>query len=636
MLPGVTQPSPPSIVDPSSIQSEPASPLAVLGVSGQIIDLTTSGKFQNASRLLALAHTISGNLEANLEIYLNLLGEANSRLNSTRSHLNETLVLVQAGNLTGAHVELNLANDELAKTNSNLDTLNLVLARISDIYDIDVTSQLTKVSGLTSLMKSYEKESSNLQSKIASADKRDATVLQLRTLENSILVNQSVVLIGSLHDAKGAPLPSREIQIVLLGTSVGLSTRTLQNGAFRAALRITPAFGLSTAMLTGKFEPTGKDQAKYRPSVSPVVTVEIRYLQAKLLVSPLSASTRVSNPFAIQGRLVDSTNSPIKGKMIGLSVDGTAIEEFATDANGRFTFEYSFPPGTVTGAHIVAVTFIPENDLFAMQTAAFQIEVSYYPTSLSADLPAGPLFSGQTIVVKGAVTSPDAVGNGTVQAFANGKLVSTVQVSSSGKFQAPVTVPFDASNVVITIAFMPVAPWLEASTVTLQIPVTNSISITLACAAMGLVGLAVYKTPRSMLALVTSRRRHQRHEADNGILAEPQAEKHAAKLEQLILDLSTLRQKSLSPSQLIKSVYRSVRVLLSLAFNVTIEPSLTHWEFLEKTRLPLKDASKYLEELTVSFERVEYAEQMIPAMEAEKMVNDSIVLTETVGGKVLN
>ena len=625
------------MVDPSSIQSQPVSPEAFAGISGQIIDFTSSGKFQNASRLVALANIISGSLAAEINVYLNLLANTNTHLKAAGTYLNQTSALIDEGNLTGASARLNMANVELNQTKTNLNTLNLILSRASNVYGIDVTSQLQKLSGLTSLVRNYERQVGNLQSRIASEDKREQTTLQMHTLENTVLVNQSFFLIGSLQNGKGEPLPGREIQILLNETSVELSTRTSDNGTFQAALTIAPALRLSRAEFRGKFEPTGNDQVTYRSSESPSVTVDVTYLQAKLLVSPLSAKARVSDPFSIQGTLLDSSNSPLQGKMVSLSVDNTTADELATDPNGNFDFEYSFEPGTVTGVHIIRVTFTPENDLFAMQTETFQIQVFYYPTSLSTNHPTGPVFSGQTIVVSGIVTSPNATENGTVQAFANGKLLSAVQVSDSGEFQVPVTVPLEASNdVVITLAFLPLTPWLQGSTETLQLPVTNSIAITLTCAAMGLIGLAVYKTPQSMLSPVTTmlrRLKREKEEKENPI--ESPAERHPAKPEALVLDLSAIRVNAASPNQLVKSVYRAARGLLSLAFNVTTEPTLTHWEFFGKTHVLLKDSSNYLEELTISFEGVEYAEQKISEAEAEKAVNNSIVLTETVGGKVL-
>ena len=637
ILPGVTQQNPSLVVDPASVQPEPASSLAVLGLSGQIMDLSTAGKYRNASQLLALAHSISGNLDADLATYLNLLTEANDHLNLTIAYLNQTSTLVEAGNLTSALAELNLANDQLAQTKSTLDTVNLVLSRISDLYDVDVTSQHRKVAGLTSLMKTYQKEAGNLQSRILSADKREPTVLQLRALESSILVNQSLVLVGSLLDANGTPLPSREIQILLIGTSVNASTTTSENGTFSSTLRITPNLNLSIATFTGQFEPIGHDQATYRSSVSPFVAVEVVYLEANLVVSSPSAKARVLDPFAIQGTLLDSNNSPLQGRMVDLSIDNATVAELITDAGGNFSFEYSFDPGTIAGVHIIGVAFVPENDLFAMQTETFPIQVFYYPTSLSANLPAGPVFSGQTIVVTGIITSPNANENGTVQAFANGQPLSTIQVDSGGKFVLPVTVPLEASSdVVITLAFLPITPWLQGSTETLQLPVTNSVAIALACAAMSLVGLAVYKTPRSLLTPVaTILRRPKRGKEEEKDLTESRTEENPTKSGTLVLDLSALRSNAASPTQLVKSVYRTVRGLLSLAFTVPSEHALTHWEFLEKTRLLLKEASKYLEQLTISFESVEYAEQRISTAEAEKAVNNSIVLTENVGGKVL-
>lgn len=637
ILPTVAQQGQTIVVDPSSVQSQPVSPEAFAALSGQIIDFSSSGKFQNASRLVALANIISGNLAAEINVYLNLLANTNTHLKAARTYLNQTSALIDEGNLTSASARLNMANDELNQTKTNVNTLNLILSRANEVYGIDVTSQREKLSGLTSLVRNYEKRAGNLQSRITSEDKREQTVLQMHTLENTVLVNQSFFLIGSLQNGKGEPLPGREIQILLNETSVELSTRTSDNGTFQAALTIRPALHLTRAELRGKFEPTGNDQVTYRSSESPPVTVDITYLQTQLLVSPLAPKARVSDPFSIQGKLLDSSNSPLQGKMVDLSVDNTTVDQLATDPNGNFDFEYSFEPGTVTGVHIIRVTFTPENDLFVMQTETFPIQVFYYQTSLSTNHPTGPVFSGQTIVVSGIVTSPNATENGTVQAFANGKLLSTVQVSDSGEFQVPITVPLDVSNdVVITLAFLPLTPWLQGSTETLQLPVTNSIAIALTCAAMGLIGLAVYKTPQSMLSPVTTmlrRLKREKEEKENSI--ESPAERHPAKPEALALDLSAIRVNAASPNQLVKAVYRAVRGLLSSAFNVATEPTLTHWEFLEKTRPLLKDSSKYLEELSRSFESVEYAEQKISAAEAEKAVNNSIVLTETVGGKVL-
>lgn len=632
ILPTFVQLPPVSVIDPSTQPAEPPVPLEALLFAGQITDQITAGHFANASSLLKLASVLPGNLQADLSTYLNILAEINSQLNLTNTYLNETSTSISLGKLNQARTQLELARSELTQARTNLQTLTLTLARIQTLFGISVESQQTKLAALSKLIGHYEDRANQLNAMLIEVDTRAPTFLDLKASATAILVNETITLTGRLEDSKQNGLSDRAIMIYLQGM-VFEETSTSKDGFFNLTARITPKLHVTAAIFFAHFEPNGTDASSLRPSTSSDVFVAVRYLRAKMSLVLGSRSVHVNQTFEATGRLQTQDGSPLEDRMIQVAVDGMVVESTETGRDGRFAFDYSFPPGTSELTHNITATFVPSDDLYSGQSASANLDVYYYHTSLSASLSSGWLFSGQPFQVKGTVEAgSERIGNGTVLALLNGTQTANTTVAPDGGFQLSLSVPIDAfSNSYLVILYLPTTPWVKGTSAGYSLAVTNSLSVLVGSSTLAIVGLAVYKSPRTIL-LAIKRSLIEEEETREEEVEEPSEEVGVAAPEPLI-DIPKI-SKGRTQNETAKLVYWAVRELVALKLKIPSQSSLTHWEFLKAAADGLKKGDANLRNLTFTFELAEYAERPLTKVDVDRAINDSVVIVESVGGKI--
>jgi hypothetical protein len=634
ILPTLVQLPPASVIDPSTEPLKPPVPLEVLLFAGQIIDQATAEHYENASSLLKLAAVLPSNLQQDLSIYLSILAEVKNHLNLTNTYLNETSTSINQGQHSLARTQLGLARSELTQAQSNLATLNLTLSRIGSMFGISVLeSHRAKLDALSLLIDRYSKRADELERMLTEADSRTATFLDMEASAKEIPVNETVTLTGHLKDSHGKALPSRAVRIYLQGSAFE-ETRTSGDGSFRVTVRISPEMNLTTAIFYAQFQPQGTDANSLRPSVSPDVVVAVRYLQAQISLSLGRGSVHVNQTFGGLGALrgQDGTN-PLTGRMIQLAIDGRIVGTTQTDKGGLFTFQYSFPPGTPELTHNVTATFTPIDDLYSTQSESAAVSVYYYHTSVRATFSLGWLFSGQPLQVRGTVQgSSTPIRNGTLLAFLDGVQDTNTTISPDGGFQLSLSIPLEKSNVtMIGFLYEPTLPFVTGSSASYSVTVTNSLSVLVGSSALAVVGIAVYKSPRTILRTI-KRSIIEEEETEEEKRSEKLEEEEKTRPPEPAIDIAKLREGR-TGNQVVKAVYWAVRDLVASKLEISSPSSLTHLEFFNATKA-LKKGHVSLRRITGDFELAEYAERPFSKRDVSRFLNDSVVVVEAAGGTV--
>jgi hypothetical protein len=634
-VPTIVSQPPVAVTNPPTQQAVTPVPEEFLVYAGQMIDQIKTEHYKNATALQQLAPLIPSNLQEDLAIYLNILGQINNNMNLTATYLNQTTASLRFGNLTQAGTQLGLVRGQLTQAQSNLQILDLTLTRIKDIFGISVEAQRSELTSLAALIGSYQQRANQLEKMLTEADKRTATILDLKASAEEILVNQTVTVAGRLKDVHGNALVNRTIAIYLQGLAFN-ENETSSDGSFTFTLRITPQMNLTTAIFYALFQPQGTDTNMFRPSASANVTVALRYLPAQLTFSLASASVHVNQTLRGTGTLLGQGGSLLANRTIQLSIDGGLVATTLTDTNGRFTFLYMIPPGTPELTHNVTVTFNPTYDLYSTQSNSTTLSVYYYHTSVSAAFSAGWIFSGQPLQATGTVQGYSTpIANGTLLAFLDGVQASNASVNQDGGFRMSISIPMEKSNsTAITILYTSSLPWIKGSSTSYMLAVTNSLSVIVAGSALAVVGLAVYTSPRTILQTIKKPFKKEEETEDQKVPRGAEEEEAAPPVTEAAIDIAKLREGR-TENQALKAVYWAVREFLAIRLAIPSHSSLTHLEFLNAAVSASKKDQPNLAKLTRGFELAEYAERQISKSDWDQFVNDSVVVVEANGGKVI-
>jgi hypothetical protein len=262
-----------------------------------------------------------------------------------------------------------------------------------------------------------------------------------------------------------------------------------------------------------------------------------------------------------------------------------------------------------------------------------QLALYYFHPSLSASLPPGWLFSGQPLQVKGTVGgASEDFGHGTILALLNGTLSGNTTLTPNGRFQLSLSLPIDASaNTYLEILYLPTLPWVKGTSAAFSLAITNSLSAIIGGSTLAIVAIAVYETPRTLL--LTIRRSVIEDEETGEEVKEPSEPNEEAGVPEPAIDIPYM-SKERTANEIAKLVYWAVRDIAALRLKIPSQSSLTHWEFLEAATGSLQKENANLRNLTFTFELVEYAERPLTKAQANRAINDAVVIVEAAGGKV--
>jgi len=586
--------------DPNTLPTLQLSPIAVLGYANAILGLAAGGGFGQAKNLTAYITRLPPNIQNNLQTYLQQISQLVTEIKTINDGLNATAILLKNGQLSQARTLIPRIQSELDDASSRLTLLNSALDRISEIYNVDVSSQRARLSTLASILTQFQQLLQSLKDTLAGLDKRIATELTLTATPNPVFANGTLLVQGGLK-ANGTALQGRTVALTLNGIPTAELTSN-SNGTFTWTYNVNAARS-SSLKIYAQYDPTGNDTNLYRPTLSATLAVQVTFYPVRLTAHPSTTQLYVTEPFTIRGELTNALQEPLADETLTLTIDARTVDAAQTDASGNYMLTWSFPQGALAGAHKTTVQFNPTSGVYESKARAFQMQVYYMPSSVTVtSTPPNFILSGETITLGGTVTvNPQHPPQGQVAALLGTREIGNAPIGNDGAFTIAAKIPLDVSGKnPLTLLYTPAKPWILSNQTTVPLNVLNSGLI--GFASIGFVAGAV--TVSSTVQLIPPTKR-EREEAEEAAKPAPQSIPTITPV-----SLGLLRTIQ-DPRRFVAASYWEARRVLGQAFGDIAPPSETPREFAARINPMLKEAGVAFSALTLSYEVAEYSQHEI-------------------------
>ncbi len=178
---------------------------------------------------------------------------------------------------------------------------------------------------------------------------------------------------------------------------------------------------------------------------------------ATLTVNKADSTLTVNSPTGTAGQAVDitgnlSTNPPIPGRTINVSVDGTNVGSAVTNGDGNYTLNYAIPADTAVGAHAIQADFAGDGS-YNPSSANGTLTVMSDTTVTVAPATGKP---GQSVALSATLTANNTGGplsGKTLDFSVDGTSVGSGVTDPTGTATANYTVDDAATSRTITAAF---------------------------------------------------------------------------------------------------------------------------------------------------------------------------------------
>ena len=256
-----------------------------------------------------------------------------------------------------------------------------------------------------------------------------STVTNITSVENTVMKGNTFNVQGTVT-SPGTTVEGVQVELFVNpnksqegGTQVGQGTVT--GGAFNIKATIPDSENvgnyqlLAHALNSIQFQESWSD-----PRIK--VTAETR------ISLDLPARIKLNDPLQLKGTLTETTNNPVGGQPIDISVNGAPLTVVTTDQKGQFTWEYIFD---APGRYTLDTNF---NNTEFYLGASNQVSVSVLvPTTITLESPAKASVK-QAVSFNGTLgeqTGGNPINNQKISVFINNQPVDKpVITDSNGKF----------------------------------------------------------------------------------------------------------------------------------------------------------------------------------------------------------
>jgi hypothetical protein len=226
-------------------------------------------------------------------------------------------------------------------------------------------------------------------------------------------------VIGTVKTISGAPLDGLPVEIYINpqkvtngGTLVGQGT--VANGTFNITAEVPNTTGLGNYQMLANC----LGNAQYAGSWSdPTITV----VTDTIITLTVPAQVKAGEPVTIQGTLTESDATPIPEQNIDISINGVAVTQAVTDANGQFRWAQTF---SQTGNNTLEAGFAgTDYQLPSSQTVMVKVLI---PTVINLQMP-NKVQTGKSMIITGTLVQDKtlaSVASQPVTVSANGQTIS--------------------------------------------------------------------------------------------------------------------------------------------------------------------------------------------------------------------
>jgi hypothetical protein len=532
--------------------------------------------------------------------YIGNLSTLSGNMVEIDAKLQDARLSIASGNTRQAAADLEQLMKLRDQVKLLLQSITVLLDRLTAERGIDTTGQQQKVKELGTLFQTYSEEINRLNAELKAQQGSIPTTLSLNASKLEVFINESILVHGFLKDQNGTALPDRNVTITWDVNQTVLK-QTDFRGRFEANILFPIGFSAGLTRIEADFAPEGNDTKEYLPSTG-LLDIRVAYRPTRTTAGISSASVRPSDYAAVKGNLSTAEGMPLEFKAIVIQLDGTLLGNATTNSTGWFNFTFSVPQTLNNGTHVVTVAFLATGEPFAPSNATLPFIVEMLGTQSLISVDRSSLFSGMNLVVNGNVR----YANGTAPTGTNvtisldGVVYTNATIREDGSFlsiiQLPIWTNFGSHS--IRAEYVPDRPWVQRSESVARVFVYNTPLIILAAIAIPAASsLGFYLIRRSRRAVVLT----------PTTLPEPVVVERPAREEFSPEGLiSAIKAENIHAARIRKS-YSLAQAIINQKIGESSRTGETHWEYyfrVTKTVPKISDALKRLVEL---YELVEYS-----------------------------
>lgn len=171
-------------------------------------------------------------------------------------------------------------------------------------------------------------------------------------------VGKSTTLIAALRDKLlKTGLPGKSVQFAMDGTNIGAPVTTDATGKAKLVFIIPEETPLGLRTITASFA----GEPAYGASVC-TSTLGVTKGAVKLTVTNVNG--KAGTTVKLSAKITNTSNQPMVGEPIVLTLGGVVVGTPITDANGVASMNYAIPAGTAKGYYALVATFAEDADHF--------------------------------------------------------------------------------------------------------------------------------------------------------------------------------------------------------------------------------------------------------------------------------
>jgi Domain of unknown function (DUF4129) len=559
-----------------------------------------------------------------IDDYARILFNLSGNLTSIQQEIPIVRTSLSLGNrsqATALFSKLQLARQQ---SKALLQSLNSTLTQIGEKYQIDTTTQTTRVNMLASLYESYSDQINQLGSDLNAVVALKGTFLSLNSSTGKTFIGQSIVVYGTLRTENGTMLANRTLTISWQSNRI-VSESDL-NGYFEANVTFAPGTPAGPTLIRAAYDPVGADKLVYASSTAQMQVV-LFYEQSALAVTVAPTTVRPLDSVEVSGRLSGfADHQPLTDRIISVQLDNETIGNTTTDRLGSFYFYFSVPRNISNGTHLVEAAFNAETDLFAPSNSSIPINVEILTTQTQIQIDRSTLLSGMVLTINGTVTYPNSTRqngtpppSGNITIYIDTMPYANVTLDSLGAFQSEIQMPFGTSfgSHAILVEYSPDQPWLQSSKALVRVTV---VSVPIVIAIFSVIGVG------SVLGSYATNKRRRKGAIRSEAIVTPQAALvRPTWNEQFSRSKLTASYEAEpnAPSK-VKKAYSLAQSMIESRFGIEPRDSETPSEYLLRVRDVAQPLDSTLGALVELFEMAEYSPYPI-VQEQERLAREKLL-----------
>jgi hypothetical protein len=585
--------------------------------------LATLGQTKNFSDLGILRGKLAGVIQVNsgndlIGEYTKTLFDLSGNLSAIQTRVQAARSYLTSGDRKEASTLVGELDQQRLQSRILLQSLPSLLKRIGEQYQIDTTSQLTRLNTFSQLYNEYSTQINQLASEINTQSVLTQTILSLNSSAGEVFIGQSLSVFGILQRANGTALENRTITILWGSNHVAIESTS--HGYFEANVSFLVGTLPGLATIEATYEPSGGDKLLYLGSTTQV-RVQLFYEPTVITAHIAPISARPLDSVNVWGNLTTTRGQkPLENRIIILQLDGTFLKDVTTDKSGLFFSYFNVPRTTTNGTHTVEVMFNATNDLYAPSNATLPFNVEILATQTQILLDRTTILSGMSLTINGTVSylnvtyrNQTAPPSGNVTIYLDNVSYANATLNSQGSFISRVQVALGASHGAhsILVQYYPDRPWIQSSQ---SIVSFNVISVPIVVLAASVIAIA------SVLGTYVVRRNKRKATLfREALVTKPISQEQAGLSEEFSRSnlIAALDAQADNGSN-IRTAYRLAQLMISRKLGIEPRHSETPSEYglrIHEAAPPVKDSLGSLVEL---FELAEYSPYTIEANDAKE------------------